>query len=206
MNFFIILVVIIIAVCMLALILSDHRKSKKGRDAELKVSSCLKKIARKEQIIVMNNVYLPLYDGTCEVDHIVFGSFGVLSVETKGVSGTISGSGKHLEHKIGSKIYKMYNPQMQNQTHVNCIKYHLRKSRINVPVYGVVVFTASDVVFDKSIGISINDLERYIMKLPHASCNVHKTAAAIQNIRVYNPFKKISHNRKIASIKDDEEM
>ena len=90
----------VLAVLLLILYLLVHfsKGRRKGRAAERKVAGFLKKLGKKDKIRIINNAYLPLYRKACEIDHLVFGRFGVLVIETKGISGSISGSGKYLEH------------------------------------------------------------------------------------------------------------
>lgn len=166
---------------------------KKGRKSEWKTYSCLKKIADKKKYKIMNNVYLPLYDKTSEIDHILIGNFGICVIETKGISGTVSGRGEQLTHKIGNKTYKFYNPQYQNKTHVNNIKYHLQKGKLKVPVYSIVVFTADDIELKSPVGIYLKDLEREIRKIPASKCDTEKIYNYINSIRVKNPLKKFMH-------------
>lgn len=171
---------------------SDNKK--KGRSAEWKTYERLKKIASKKKYRIMNNVYLPLYDKTCEIDHILIGNFGVCAIETKGISGTVSGRGEQLTHTIGNKKYKFYNPQYQNKTHVNNIAYHLKKGKFNnVPVYSIVVFTADDIELKSPVGIYLKDIEKEIRKLPSAKCDTDKIYNYIDSIRIRNPIKKFIH-------------
>ena len=171
---------------------SDNKK--KGRNAERKTYECLKKVAQKKKYKIMNNVYLQLYDKTSEIDHILIGNFGVCAVETKGISGTVSGRGEQLTHKIGKKTYKFYNPQYQNKTHVKNLEYHLRKGKFNnVPVYSIVVFTADDIELKSPVGIYLKDLEKEIRKFPASKCDTEKIYNYIDSIRIKNPFKKFMH-------------
>lgn len=79
---------VLIVLLMILFMCSYFSKGRrKGRAAEKKVYKALKKISRKDHVHIMNNVYLPLYKGSCEIDHLVIGRFGVLVVETKGISG-----------------------------------------------------------------------------------------------------------------------
>ena len=152
--------------------------------AENKTAKVLWELSFDDFSHIMNNVELPLYDKTCEIDHLVIGKFGVLVVETKAQSGVIYGSGKDLIQEIGQYTYTLYNPLYQNKTHTDNVSYHLRKGGFrNVPVYGVVVFTSDDVVFPDEIGIRVSELPDYYRTLRNAGCNKEK---------IYDYFKKIS--------------
>ena len=140
---------------------------------------------------IINNAYLPLYNKACEVDHLVFGRFGVLVVETKGISGKVSGSGKNLTHTIGSKTHKLYNPQMQNKTHIDNVVHHLKKGGFDkTPVNGAVVFAAKDIEFPPELGTDLKGLEKLYKSLPDAGCNQDVLYNYFSDMQVKNPLKK----------------
>lgn len=195
----VILIVIaaVIALIFIALVCRHFSKGKrKGRAAERKVAAALKKMGKNDKIKIMNNVYLPLYRKTCEIDHLVFGRFGVLVVETKGISGVVSGNGKKLTHKIGLKVHKLYNPQLQNKTHVDNVVHHLRKQGFNtVPVNGAVVFTDDDLVLESpEIGMKLDGLRKFYSSLPDSGCNQDVLYNYFKSIEVKNPVKKFFHS------------
>lgn len=191
----ILIIATVISVLMIAAIAVNYLKKSKGRQGEKKVAAVLKKSGKSRGCRLINNAYLPLYKGSCEVDHILIGDFGVLVVETKSISGTVSGSGKNLTHKIGSKTHSLYNPQLQNKTHVDNITYHLQKAGIkNVPVSGIVVFSSDDVVLKNNVGMYLREVPSYIMGMRNAGCDTRKIYNAIQSVRVKNPLKKLAHD------------
>jgi hypothetical protein len=149
-------------------------------------------MGKGDHIRIINNAYLPLYNKACEVDHLVFGRFGVLVVETKGISGKVTGSGKNLTHNIGSKTHKFYNPQLQNKTHIDNVIHHLKKGGFDTtPVNGAVVFTAKDVEFPSEIGMDIKGLEKFYKSLPDAGCNQDVLYHYFSDMQVKNPMKKM---------------
>lgn len=188
------IVIAAVAVLLLVLYISVHfsKGKRKGRAAEKKVSKFIKKLGKKDHIRIINNAYLPLYNKACEVDHLVFGRFGVLVVETKGISGSVSGSGKNLTHNIGSKVHKLYNPQLQNKTHIDNVVHHLKKGGFDkTPVNGAVVFSANDIEFPSEIGMDMNGLEKFYRSLPDAGCNQDILYNYFRDMQVKNPIKKI---------------
>lgn len=188
------IVISAVAVLLLILYICVHfsKGKRKGRAAEKKVAKFIKKIGKKDQIKILNNAYLPLYNKACEVDHLVFGRFGVLVVETKGISGTVSGSGKKLTHTIGSKVHKFYNPQLQNKTHIDNVTHHLKKGGFaKTPVNGAVVFSANDITFPSEIGMDMNGLEKFYNSLPDAGCNQDILYNYFRDMQVRNPLKKM---------------
>lgn len=167
---------------------------RKGRAAERKVAGVLKKMGKDDNVRIMNNVFLPLYRKTCEVDHLVFGRFGVLVVETKGISGTISGKGKNLKHEIGDKTHKLYNPELQNKTHMDNVTHHLKKGGFeNTPVYGAVVFTDKDLRLEANVGMKLDQFKDYFEKLPDAGCNQDVLLHYFEGLKVTNPIRKYLH-------------
>jgi ABC-type antimicrobial peptide transport system permease subunit len=193
---FLIVIAVVIAVAVIVSLSSAGKK--KGRAAERKVSAELHRIGRKKHNCkIMNNAFLPLYNGTCEIDHLMFTPCGIFVVETKGISGTVSGNGKNLVHRIGNKTYNLYNPALQNQTHVDNVVHHLKKGGFNnVPVRGIVVFSADDIQLETNVGIYLRDLNNYIMKFSGGNCNAKELYSYFNSIRVRNPFKKMIHNFK----------
>jgi len=186
------MIVLLIIVLFFADYFSENKK--KGRNAERRTRQILEKIADKKKYKIMNNVYLPLYNKTSETDHILIGNFGVCVIETKGISGIVSGKGEQLTHKIGQKTYKFYNPQYQNKTHVKNLEYHLKKGKFNnIPIYSIVVFTANDIELKSPVGIYLRDLEKEIRKLPASKCDANKIFNYIDSIRIKNPLKKFMH-------------
>ena len=190
---------IIIGILILVLVFIGIAKyfskgNRKGRAAERKVAGVLKKFAKNDNSRILNNVYLPLYKKTCEIDHLVFGRFGVLVVETKGISGTVSGKGKKLKHTLGEVEHKLYNPALQNQTHMDNVIHHLKIGGFeNTPVYGAVVFTDKNIRLDANVGMKLDQFKEYYSNLPDAKCNQDVLLHYFQELRVTNPLRKFLH-------------
>ena len=190
-----IIIGILFALLVIVSILSYFSKGKrKGRAAERKVAGTIKKMGKDKNIRLMNNVFLPLYRKTCEIDHLVFGRFGVLVVETKGISGTVSGKGKKLKHKMGAIEHKLYNPQIQNQTHIDNVTHHLKKGGFeNTPIYGAVVFTDKDINLETKVGMKLDEFKQYFENLPDNGCNQDILLHYFEEIKVNNPIRKYLH-------------
>ena len=89
LKIFLIILAVLAVVFIIWGIMSYFSKGKrKGRAAERKVAGTIKKIGKKDNVRIINNAFLPLYRKTVEIDHLVFGRFGVLVIETKGISGS----------------------------------------------------------------------------------------------------------------------
>lgn len=197
-NLKIFLIVLAVAIVLMILwgVISYFKKGRrKGRAAERKVAGVIKKLGKNDKIRVINNAFLPLYRKTVEIDHLVFGRFGVLVVETKGISGSVSGKGKKLTHKIGAKVHKLYNPELQNKTHMDNVIHHLKKGGFDgVPVYGAVVFTDEDLVLETKVGMKINEFKTMYSGLKDAGCNQDALYHYFQKLTVSNQIKKCLHN------------
>ena len=184
------------AVILIMLLIADHFSPNrvKGRNAENITRKSIKKVFRKKPVKVLNNVYLPLYKGTSEIDHLVFGTFGVLVVETKGISGTVSGRGKQLEHKMGNQKYKFYNPQEQNKTHINNVVHHLKKGGYkNVSVTGSVVFTDPNIQLNAPVGMTVAEFEKFCKGLKNCGANPDILYDYFKSIQVRSPLRKFMH-------------
>jgi hypothetical protein len=192
--FLIVIGVLIAALFIWGLISYFSKGNRKGRAAERKVAGVLKKLGKNDNIRIINNAFLPLYRKTVEIDHLVFGRFGVLVVETKGISGSISGKGKKLTHKVGPKVHKLYNPELQNKTHIDNVTHHLKKGGFDsTPVYGAVVFTDKDLKNDSGVGMDIDGLKKFYENLPDSNCNQDVLYHHFQKLEVNNPVKKFFH-------------
>lgn len=147
--------VAVIAILVLVRWLHQQNLKKKGIDGERKVAKKLKSFARIRSYKVINDLYLPLYDKTTQVDHVLIGFFGLLVVETKASGGEIYGDPKeknwlHIMGKKNQIRHTMYNPLMQNQAHIDCIRHLLGKEKIyNVNIESAVVFT------DKKVDLNV---------------------------------------------------
>ncbi len=150
-----ILIIILIILILLFFILANYFKDKKIMKIGAKGEKIIAKILKRYSIIrgykVINDIYLPLYEETTQIDHILIGNFGVLVVETKNLHGEIYGnpSEKNWSQFIGTKKHKFYNPIFQNKTHIDNIRYIFNKENIyNINIDGVVVFTGNKIVLN----------------------------------------------------------
>lgn len=168
---------------------------KKGRYGERRVSGLLKKWCRSNRAYALNGIYLPLYKGCCEIDHLVAGAFGVAVIETKAIGGALEGkpSDRYLVNRMGNRTHRLYNPLLQNKTHVDNVIYHLKKAGMgNVPVYGFAVF-AGECVPKKALGISAEELSDALSALPRAVSSQKEIRKLFKSLSVKNPIKKLFH-------------
>lgn len=189
----VLLALLLLFVC---LWIANRRKKQKGIAGERRVAKALRRFVRKHGGRVWNNAYLPLYKDACEVDHLVFCPAGIVVVETKNVGGTVSGNGKQLTHTMGNRVHSLYNPALQNQTHVDNVQHHLRKAELDgIPVYAIVVFADPHVVLHTDAGIPLSQLPDWLARLPKRKANWQAAYDALHAIRIRSPLKKLLHDR-----------
>lgn len=195
LKIFLIVLAAVVAVLIIWSVVSYFSKGRrKGRAAERKVAKTIAKLGKNDKVRIINNAFLPLYKKTVEIDHLVFGRFGVLVVETKGISGVVSGKGKKLVHKVGPNVHKLYNPQLQNKTHIDNVMHHLKKGGFaSTPVYGAVVFTDKDIVIEGDIGMTLEQFKKMFSRLEDNGCNQDVLYHYFQKLTVTNPFRKFFH-------------
>lgn len=98
------------------------KKEKLGNEGEVEIIQSLK----EEGITnIFHNLYIPLKGGnTSEIDILCVSRKGIIVIESKNLSGTVSGSVKKKDWQRSTKTGKglvkstFYNPIMQNQGHI----------------------------------------------------------------------------------------
>lgn len=186
--------------------LKQYRLNKIGKTGEKAVKKVLKKICRKYDYRLINDLYLPLYDKTTQIDHVVIGAFGIMAVETKAMSGEVFGNDfdENWVQIIGDKRHKMYNPLRQNKTHVDCIKHLLRQEQIyRVEVDSLVVFAGKKVTLNIQKGlpvISLSYVKKFFKKSRYQNdngVNVQKLYETLLSYQVTDKTKLKQHNSNV---------
>lgn len=93
---------------------------------------------------ILNDIYLPLEDGTTtQIDHIVVSRYGIFAVETKNYSGWIFADAKSKvwTQSLYRRKSKFQNPMHQNYRHICAIADNLKIEKSLVK--GVVAFIGS---------------------------------------------------------------
>ncbi len=137
-------ILIVVVIALLGVYLRSKKNIYAGKQGEKKVAHKLKWFAGIRNFKVINDIYLPLYDKTTQIDHILIGYFGMLVIETKNYKGDVYGNPKEKEwlHIVGDDKNKFYNPLMQNQTHIDAIRHILAKEKIyKINIDSLIVFT-----------------------------------------------------------------
>ena len=97
-----------------------NRPNRRGTRGEKTVALRLRSGLPPEYLI-LNDVYLPLPDGTTtQIDHIVVSQYGIFVIETKSYSGWISGDEKSAQwsQSIYRNKSRFQNPLRQNYLHI----------------------------------------------------------------------------------------
>lgn len=94
-----------------------------GSIGEYYVAKILKRL-NKTNYKVYNNIYIKKNGRTSQIDHLVLSIYGIFVIETKNYKGWIFGNenSKYWTQTLYKKKYKIFNPVIQNWTHVNFLK------------------------------------------------------------------------------------
>lgn len=89
---------------------------------------------------IISNLYIPYTNGTTsEIDILFVTKKGIFVIESKNYSGWIFGSQNDKYWTVCGRNnkWKLYNPVLQNQGHINAIHQHLR----GVPCFSLIAFS-----------------------------------------------------------------
>lgn len=102
----------------------------KGQFGEYATEFALTNHNLKGDFIVLKNIYLPLRQGTTEIDLVMIHEKGIFVFESKNYSGWIFGDWEQLywtQSFQNGKKYSFYNPIRQNRTHISALASYLGK-------------------------------------------------------------------------------
>jgi hypothetical protein len=161
----------------------------KGDTGEAITASTLRKQLKMR---VIRNIYLEYRGKSVEIDMLGISSYGLFVIENKNYSGIVSGN----EEKYWRVIYSnnreelLYNPVMQNETHILAVTHILAENNIKVAPKNCVIFNDNAKLFvgNNPIVKTLSDFVEFYELL-------YKTDEIldidIQN-KIYNLFKKYS--------------
>ncbi len=145
--------IIFIGVVILLLIIKIWMSSPEniGKFGEMRVARKLDWLSK--EYITLNDILLPTYYGTTQIDHIVVSPYGIFVIETKNYKGRIFGHEKSEEWKqslLGKKTFwgwsseqhKLRNPIRQNAAHARAVKSILKEIG-DVNIIPIVAFSDS---------------------------------------------------------------
>lgn len=140
----------------------------KGIRGEMKVSRIIKRIAKKHDGKVINDVIIqdPESGLTSQIDHILFLRTGIYVIETKNYAGRIYGEAKGQKWtqvlKYGKVKNALYNPLMQNYTHIKRLRNVIG---INKGIISCVVFVRGNTQYIDAYNVfSPRELKTYILE------------------------------------------
>lgn len=132
--------------------------ARKGRVGEQRVNRKLQGMAPDYRLL--RDIMVRTRSGrTMQIDHVVVSRYGIFVVETKNYEGVIIGNGRTDEwhQNIWGKVYELYNPEMQNKSHVGMLKYLL-------PEVDASLFH-SIVAFPDDTKLVLSNLSEYVVSM-----------------------------------------
>ena len=113
-----------------------------GKRGERIVAKELARLKKRDNIVI-NDLLLQTSNGrTSQIDHVLISTRGIFVIETKNHSGRISG-GEHAQYwqqHLSSQSRTLYNPLLQNRSHLRAIRRLLPK--LDAELFStIVVFT-----------------------------------------------------------------
>lgn len=151
LNLFTILTIVFVVLFAAAFIVLSI-PAVKGKIGEARVNKILKRLVKRHGGQIVYDVTIPGENGkTSQIDHIYVSNYGVYVIETKNYAGRIYGKDGQREWTqvlaYGNTKNKLYNPVMQNQTHI----YRLKQAiSANVPLFSVIVFVKANLDYIES--------------------------------------------------------
>lgn len=96
----------------------------KGMIGEWLINLSIRLFLDKREYHLLNNVTLPLEQGTTQIDHVLVSRFGVFVIETKNMKGWIFGDPRHKRwtQQLFRRRHSFQNPLHQNYLHVMTLK------------------------------------------------------------------------------------
>lgn len=161
--------------------------SVKGKIGEARVNRVLKKLSKKYGGEVIHDVIIPGEDGkTSQIDHVYVCSKGVFVIETKNYAGRIYGTQSQKQWTqvlaYGHNKNKLYNPVMQNYTHIRRLKEALPEP---VDMVSVVVFVRGNIEFIESEDVyDLRGLKR-VVRNGSASLPEDKVESIARAVQAY---------------------
>lgn len=152
MFVFILAFAIIIALFVVIFTVASYNATpeKRGEAGEKKVSKKLGQTIEGKQYVV-NNFLFSVDGKSAQIDHIFINDNGVFVIETKNYSGRIYGKDSQTYWTqvlaYGKYKNKIYNPVMQNETHIKQLQKILP---VSTPIHSLVVFTQNNTNYIES--------------------------------------------------------
>lgn len=188
----------------------------KGKIGELTVARILSRLSPEYK--VYNDIIIPSFNGTSQIDHIVISPYGIFVIETKNYSGKIYGgeNSDHWKQYLRNVEYEMINPIKQNSGHISALK-KLFYGLPEIPYHSIIVFAGSadlyinvstaHVLFDDALLNRIKDLSesttfrtainQYVERLESRKIEVTRETVHQHKENARNAVRQ--HNLKVAN-------
>ncbi len=150
---------------------------------------------------VLHDLLLPIGRESTQIDHIVVSKYGVFPIETKNLSGLISGKEwdkEWLQYRKG-RPHPIPNPVRQNYRHSVALKQLLKKHP-NVRVNPIVVFSNAsrlDVTSENTLVVNRRDLlsaiKSYCRKPVLTAEQVHQIAKELTDLNIKDRVERRQH-------------
>lgn len=137
---FVTLVVVLLFAALIYAVFRSRSPKVIGHIGERRVYTILTRLP--DEYYLYNNVLLKTKNGrTMQIDHIVVSPYGIFVIETKNYQGIIIGNGNSDEWRqnIWGNEYSLYNPEMQNLSHISALKQIL-PYKAGCNIHSIVVF------------------------------------------------------------------
>lgn len=153
----------------------------KGAIGEYHIAKKLRRL-NKNEYKVYNDIYLKTNGKSIQIDHLVISIYGIFVIETKNYKGWIFGNekSKYWTQTLYKKKYQIYNPIIQNWSHINFLKNisHVFK---NLNYFPIIVFTGSAKL--KSINATVPVIyRRKLLKTIRRNNEVYLTHEKLKEI------------------------
>lgn len=140
-----------------------------GREGEYDVARILSRL-KKGNYIVYNDIYLEQNGHTTQIDHIVLSIYGIFVIETKNYKGWIFGNDRaqYWTQTLYKKKYKIYNPVIQNWSHVNFLK-RMSTQLKHATYFPIVVFSGEAILKEIESSVPVLVKRELLRKIERAS-------------------------------------
>lgn len=105
----------------------------------------------KRKFVLMKNLFVPSHGGTTEIDSLLLHQSGIYVLESKNVSGEITGSmdEERWHQRMNARIeHTFHNPILQNGGHIRALQHFLKENYARrdlnvdeITVFSVIVFS-----------------------------------------------------------------
>lgn len=145
MKYLILIMLFLVFFLSVKIWIKNFKIRRAGKRGETDTYRSIKSLARDRGYKIYRNLEIPLYEGKTEIDMLMVTGKELLVVENKNLNGKIQGSTNDeqwIQRKRSGEVKRFYNPIMQNEGHMKCLKHNLLKAGIKgVRMKSIIVFS-----------------------------------------------------------------